>query len=217
LELQVPGFRAALLSLPLPKEQLHQEPLVLAAHGAGDTAQSQCEVWREIIGACGAILCIAGTPIGPGESNGYFFKNHLELEKEMLAAVAALRTELGEHIDDRDGVYVSYSQGGAMGSLMLPAHGELFSRLVLVEGGAWDWTLKRGQQFASTGGRRILFACGTAGCNRGARRSVQVLASSGLTVRHLDVPGGGHAYWGTVAESVAQLWPWVIEDDPRWQ
>jgi predicted esterase len=206
-----------LLSLPLPKQQLRDEPLVLAAHGAGDSAQSQCEVWREVIGACGAILCISGTPIGPGEDNGYFFRNHLELEKEVLAALAALQAQFAEHIASSSGVYVSYSQGGTMGALMLAAHGALFSRLVLVEGGAGDWTLRRGKEFVQTGGTRVLLVCGTPGCNRGAAQSVRTLTSSGLQVKHLDVPGGGHAYWGSVATAVAKDWPWVIEGDPRWQ
>jgi predicted esterase len=217
VELPVPGFRAALLSLPLPKEQLQDEPLVLAAHGAGDSAQSQCEVWREVIGTCGAILCITGTPIGPGEDNGYFFRNHIELEKEVLAAVAALQAEFAEQIATTGGTYVSYSQGGTMGALMLGGHGALFSSLVLVEGGASDWTQRRAKQFTQTGGTRVLFVCGTAGCNRAAERSTRALANSDLTVRHLDVPGGGHAYWGSVAQAVAQIWPWVVEGDPRWQ
>lgn len=217
VELAVPGFRAALLSLPVPKEELRDEPLVLAAHGAGDSAQSQCEVWREVVGACGAILCISGTPIGPGEDNGYFFRNHLELEKEVLAAVSVLQGAFADKIATSDGTYVSYSQGGTMGALMLAAHGALFSRLVLVEGGAWDWSLRRGKQFVQSGGKRVLFVCGTAGCNRGAAQSTRALADSGLQVRHLDVAGGGHAYWGAVAQAVAKDWPWVVEGDPRWQ
>jgi pimeloyl-ACP methyl ester carboxylesterase len=214
--LAVPGFRAALLSLPLPTEQLKGEPLLLAAHGAGDSAHSQCEVWREILGSCGAILCISGTPIGPGDSNGYFFRNHMDLEKEVLSAVEALRTRFGESIDVANSVYGSYSQGGTMGALMLPAHGALFSRLILVEGGAAEWTVRRGKQFAESGGSRVLFVCGTKGCNRSAAHATQTLAESGLAIRHLDVPGGGHAYWGSVAEAVAKAWPWVVEHDPRW-
>jgi hypothetical protein len=217
MELAVPGFRPSLVSLPLPKQELRGEPLVLAAHGAGDTAESQCEVWREIIGGCGALLCIRGTPIGPGDSNGYFFRNHFELEKEVLAAVSALQAEFADQIDVASSVYVSYSQGGAMGSLMLPAHGALFSRLLLVEGGAGDWTLRRAQQFAANGGRRVLFVCGTLGCGRDAARSVPVLEASGLVVQHLDVPGGGHAYWGAIANAVRNTWPWVTTGDPRWQ
>lgn len=213
----MPGFRAALLSLPLPKEQLKGEPLLLAAHGAGDSAHSQCEVWREIVGACGAILCISGTPIGPGDSNGYFFRNHLELEKEVLAAIEALRAQFAGRIELTRSVYGSYSQGGTMGALMLPAHGALFARLVLVEGGAAEWTLRRGKQFAESGGTRVMLVCGTAGCNRAAARAAPTLSDSGLTVRHLDVPGGGHAYWGSVAQAVAKIWPWVVEGDPRWQ
>jgi predicted esterase len=216
-ELTVSGFRAALLSLPLPKEQLHDEPLVLAAHGAGDSAQSQCEVWREVIGACGAILCIAGTPIGPGDRNGYFFRNHFELEKEVIAAMSALHAEFAGRIATDNGVYVSYSQGGTMGALMLPAHGGRFSRLVMVEGGAAEWTVRRGRQFAEGGGTRVMLVCGTQGCNRAATRATRALIDSGLAVRHLDVPGGGHAYWGSVAQAVANTWPWVVEGDPRWQ
>jgi len=217
VELPVAGFRPSLVSLPLPAASLKNEPLVLAAHGAGDNAQAQCEVWREIVGGCGAILCIAGTPIGPGEQNGFFFANHLELEKEVLAAMLAMRAQFKGRIASKDAVYVAYSQGATMGALMLEAHGDLFSRLVLVEGGAWNWTLSRGKQFKKNGGQRILLVCGTAGCNTGAQRSAQVLAHSGLSVRVLDVPGGGHAYWGAVAAAVAKDWPWVIEADGRWR
>ncbi|HTM43916.1 MAG TPA: hypothetical protein VL137_03120 [Polyangiaceae bacterium] len=217
VELPVPGFRPSVVSLPLPTESLKDESLILAAHGAGDSARSQCEVWREIVGSCGAILCISGTPIGPGDHNGFFFANHLELEKEVLAAVQALIAHFGERIATHDAVYAAYSQGATMGALMLHAHGDLFSRLVLVEGGSWNWTLSRGKQFRDSGGKRILLVCGTTGCNTGAQKSAQVLAKSGLSVRVLDVPGGGHAYWGAVAHAVAKDWPWVIEADDRWR
>lgn len=212
LELSVTGFLPALLDLPLPLEALQQEPLLLAAHGAGDSAEAQCEMWRQIIGPCAAILCIRGTAIGPGSSNGYFFRNHLELEKEVFAAMQALGAAHGDHIRTRDVIYVAYSQGATMGALMLPQHAATFSRLVLVEGGN-EWSRSMATSFAENGGQRVLLVCGTGNCTKSARRSQALLEAAGVWAQLLDVPGGGHAYWGTVAGAVAKNWPQISRGD----
>jgi dienelactone hydrolase len=215
LEFEVPGFRTSLLSLPT-FTPLRNEPLLLAAHGAGDNAEAQCRTWREIIGPCGMILCPRGTPIGPGESRGYYYKNHLELESEVLGSLKALAGEYGGRVDLEHVVYAAYSQGASMGALMLKNHGDIFSRLVLVEGGDAQWSLETGHDFRRTGGERILFVCGTSSCGRNAKRAVIQLSQAGLTARLIEVPGGGHAYWGPVASALEQAWPWVVQGDPRW-
>lgn len=212
LELPLAGFLPALLDLPLPLQALRQEPLLLAAHGAGDSAEAQCEIWRQIIGPCAAILCIRGTAIGPGSSNGYFFRNHLELEKEVVSALRALGAAHGAHIRTRDVIYVAYSQGATMGALMLPGHAATFSRLVLVEGGN-EWSHKAARSFAENGGQRVLLVCGTGNCASSARRSLALLGDAGLWAQLLDVPGGGHAYWGAVATAVARNWPQISGGD----
>jgi predicted esterase len=213
--LDVPGHEPAVVSVPVPRPRAF--PLLIAAHGAGDTPEWQCEVWNQIAGERAVILCPRGVAIVRGGDSGYFYRNHLELEKEVVAATRALKDALGGSVDVERAVYTGYSQGATMGALMIRAHADQFPRLVLVEGGHGEWTLRVARAFHQHGGERVLFVCGGTGCAERARKSAQLLERAGVVARSELVPRGGHTYGGAVAERLAQIFDWVTQGDERWR
>ncbi|HLV21841.1 MAG TPA: hypothetical protein VKZ49_13195 [Polyangiaceae bacterium] len=211
-QLEVPEFRAAWLVDP---GGVAPKPVLIAAHGAGDGPRFQCELWRLIVAGRGFVLCPAGVPLDR-DSGGYFFRNHHELEREVLAALAALQAELGDRVASGPVVYTGYSQGATMGALMLVGHADVFSRVALIEGGERQWNVPIARKFARAGGQRVLFACGRRSCFTGAQRSADWLEQAGIAARVEHAAGAGHTYGGAVAERVAASFDWLVEGDERW-
>jgi len=208
-ELAVPGFGAALVVVPVGNEP---RPLLVAAHGAGDSPRWQCRHWDAVARGRFVVLCPRGVALSSGDDPGYFYRDHLELEREVTAALAALRGELGARLSAERGVYSGYSQGATMGALMVVDHGADFPNLVLVEGGSGEWTLGRAQRFRKTGGQSVAIVCGTPGCAKRGARSVALLEKAGLRARVEHVEHGGHVYDGPVgARAAALLDEWVFE------
>ena len=177
----------------LPDESARPARLLVAAHGAGDAPEWQCEHWGKVSSGRFFVLCPRGTSLGGG---GYYYKTHLALESELVAALAAVRRTYGPMVRPDGGVYTGYSQGATMGALMIVDHGAEFPYLVLVEGGWGDWTLGRAKRFAATGGKSVALVCGGTGCMHRAEAAAKVLERAGLRARAELAPGGGHTYVG---------------------
>lgn len=208
VELEVPGFGAALVVLPDAGSRPAR--ILVGAHGAGDSPEWQCEHWGKVARGRYFVLCPRGTSLGGG---GYYFKTHIALEGELVAALAAVKTAYGAMVRPNDGVYTGYSQGATMGALMIVEHGATFPHLVLVEGGSGDWTLGRAKRFAATGGKSVALVCGGSACMRRAEAAAKTLASAGLRARAEHVPGGGHTYIGAVGERATELLEhWLLSE-----
>jgi predicted esterase len=200
----------------VPQAGSTPKPLLIATHGAGDTPAWQCQLWQQLIGARGFVLCPAGVPFSRSRNSGYFYRNHHLLEREVLAAVKALRTAYAGRVDTEAAVYTGYSQGATMGALMVVNHAAEFSRLVLIEGGHHEWNVTVAKKYKRGGGQRVLFACGVRYCKRGADKSAGYLDTAGVPARVEYVEGAGHIYDGPVAERVLASFEWLVEGDPRW-
>lgn len=211
--LDVPGFDAAIVSFP--SGDASHEPVLVAAHGAGDNPVWQCETWREILGDRAIILCLSGPREMP-RSDARYFPDHFALEKIAFASVEALRRALPEPSRARRVVYTGYSQGATMGALMIVTHGDTCPRLVLVEGGFDGWTLGRAEKFKRSGGERVLFACGTGHCRKRAEASAQTLVKAGVDARVVADLSGGHNYGGPIASAVKEAFAWLVESDADW-
>jgi predicted esterase len=213
--LAVGDFLPALVSWPQAKQW--PQPVLVAAHGAGDNAQAHCELWRRLLERRGVVLCLRGRALSRGsEERGYYFSDHHSLKREALAALDAL-SRSSPHLVDTDGVvYAGYSQGAQMGLLMLADQGARAPRLLLVEGGAGDWSLQRARSFARSGGRAVALVCGTPGCNRNAERSHGRLEAAGVRVTTHYAPGAGHVYWGAVEPHLIEAFAGLTKDDQRW-
>ena len=211
LALRVPNFGDAVVVLP--KEERTPGPLLVAAHGAGGEPDFDCDHWSRLTRGEWFVLCPRGKAISQGYEGSYYYPNHHELEREVVAMLAAARAEHADALLGEPGVYAGFSQGATMGALMAIDHGRDFRALVLVEGGWSEWTLRRAQRFRETGGESVALICGGAGCTARARTSAQILERAGLRVHVEHVEGAGHTFLGPVAERAA----WVFDAWPLLQ
>jgi len=220
VDLPVEGHRAAVVSVPLGA--VAPRPLVVVTHGAGGRPEPHCAFWREMLGDRGFILCPRGTLLGsfaePSEQ-GFFYRDHHALEREVSAAMAALRARFGGYLDERAPIYAGFSQGATMGALAFARRPAVFARLVLIEGGvgeADEWTISGARAFREGGGERVLFACGRPSCLLAAQRSLTYFDKAGLVGRVVHGAGAGHTYGGAVEGAVKGALPWITEGDRRW-
>ena len=213
--LPVPGHLDAVVSLP---EGSARQPVLVATHGAGGAPEHHCSAWRHQLGQRGIILCPRGAMMDKryGPDAGFYYPNHHELEKEVLAAVENFESAYGDHILAGGYIYAGYSQGATMGALMLPIHARIFPRLILIEGGFNEWDLRGARDFRQNGGLRVAFVCGNGACKRAADRSAGILRRAEVEVIAKHALGGGHTYLGKVAEEIAAVLPWLFHGDSRW-
>jgi pimeloyl-ACP methyl ester carboxylesterase len=221
VELPVEGHRAAVVSVPLGAAS--PQPLLVVTHGAGGRPEPHCAFWRALIGARGFLLCPRGALLDsfaePSEQ-GFFYRDHRALAREVNAAMAALRARFGGHLDERAPIYAGFSQGATMGALAFVQRPAVFARLVLIEGGVGEsdeWTVRGARAFREGDGDRVLFACGRPSCLVAARRSLTYLDKAGVAGRAVHGAGAGHTYGGAVEEAVKGALPWIFEGDPRWR
>lgn len=100
VDLTVPGFDAAVVSVPLTTGK--RRPLLVAAHGAWDRPEPHCRLWRRVTSAHGFVLCPRGKRTNrhvPREHAAYFYPNHFELAREALAAIEALSARYPDQLD----------------------------------------------------------------------------------------------------------------------
>ena len=209
--LDVPGFEPALLFAPAGEAP---RPLVVATHGAGGSAEWECEYWRRLTRERAFLLCLKGTPLG-SSYGGYYYRDHRALDRELIAAEQAARTA-EPRIIAGSGVYAGFSQGATMGTPILPAHAAAFPYAVLIEGFA-SWNVPESRRFIGAGGQRVLIACGSKECAVKGKTSVHWLQVAGAQARLEHAPGAGHTPAGAVMERVASALPWLLEGDPHWQ
>jgi predicted esterase len=207
--LEVPGFLPAVLLVPSGDEQ---RPLVAAAHGAGGSPEWECEYWARLTQGRAFVLCLRGTAMGHG---AFYYKNHYALRDELAAALTAARTAQ-PRIAPGGGIYAGFSQGASMGSLMIAERGADFPLLVLIEGFV-QWNLALARKHQKSGGKKVLFACGTAQCASKAEPSVVALQRSGLEARLDHASGAGHTPLGGVLELVERDLPWLVEGAKEWE
>lgn len=201
--IDVPGFQRARLVVSDP---IDDAVFVMGLHGAGGNAEWFCSFWRDTLPAPKVLACPAGKPMGEGARGAHYFPEHYWLEKEVMAVRAAAISELGQVPRPDRTVYLAYSQGATMGALMLPEHGDVFPRLLLVEGGFSEWNVAIARRFAASGGREVHLFCGTGGCRRRALRSVEWLRDGGVVASYGEGAGAGHTYGGRVADVVVTVY-----------
>lgn len=212
--LDVPGFDPAIVSFP--ENRPGATPLVVVAHGAGVVPADICHVVRLLFQDRATLLCLSGPRVAVSEEGRYFPDHHV-LERIFTASLDALSRKYPAQIDYRRAIYVGYSQGATMGALMLPAHGGQCPRLLLIEGGFADWSLTRARAFKSSGGERVLFACGTKHCAAKARDSMTTLRHAGIDAYVVSELSAGHTYGGMLARRVESELPKFLEGDERFR
>ncbi len=213
--LPVPNFGDAVVVLP---RERRPAPLLVAAHGAGGDPEFDCDHWARLTRGEWFVLCPRGASLSRRYEGSYYYPNHIELEREVVAMLSAARARHADALSDEPGVYAAFSQGATMGALMAIDHGRDFRALVLVEGGWSEWTNQRAKRFRETGGESVALICGGTGCAARARTSAAILERAGLRARVEHAEGAGHTFLGAVAERAAWVfdeWPLVMRHGGR--
>lgn len=205
--LEVPGFLPAVVFVPSGHDA---RPLVVAAHGAGGSPEWECEYWSRLLEGGSFVVCLRGTSMG--KAGGFYYRDEHALEAELIAAERAAR-ESHPRIASGAGLYAGFSQGASFGSAILARHGAAFSQLALIEG-FQRWNIPRARAFAQAGGKRVLFACGTKGCNAAAVESARWLEQSGVEARVAYVAGAGHTPMEPILGEVRRALPWLRGSAP---
>lgn len=219
LELAVPGYDPAVVVTP---SRTGPAPVAVVTHGAGGSPEPHCARYAALARGRGFVLCTRGRPLNkhlPQDQRGHFYDGHHELGREVVAALGALVETFGPRVDPDRVVYAGYSQGAAMGILYLQQGGAAAARvgsILLVEGGAGDWSIGLAAKLKREGVAKVALVCGVASCNQSARKSRVWIEKGGLDVRAAYAAGAGHTYGGAVVPLVDEAWAWLTADDERW-
>ena len=241
MAMAVSGFGEAVVSVPVGSTS--PLPVVVAVIGIGDTAESQCETWRDLVQRRAFVLCPRGVPhivqdepyvsadagetarsfeTTPAEAlsaqhvSGYFPPDLSTLDREVAAGMKALSAKYGAHVASSGHVYAGFSRGAFLGASLVAKHSDVFARAVLIEGGQTPWTAETAANYAKGGGKRIVFACGQTSCVDDAKEASAFLAKAGVETRVLLGAGEGHGYKQQVKEEVRRTFDWLVSGDPAW-
>lgn len=208
-ELAVEGYEPAVLWYQ------KSAPLWVISHGAGGHAEWHCEHFHRLLAGRATLLCPRGKQrFSHHPSAGYYYPDHWALQREVLAAIAKYESMVGP---TRPYLYAGYSQGATMGALAFANAGGIFDRLLLVEGGYADWSPMLVRQYQQSGGKAMLWICGTGACNRQARAAAQRFKGSPVETRVHLADGAGHRPDGAVGQATSQNLPFLLQMDARWQ
>lgn len=103
-----------------------------------------------------------------------------------------------------------------MGALAVAPSGDVFSELLLVEGGFADWSTALVNQFKKSGGRAVLFVCGTQHCRDLARGAVIRFKQADIDAAVTWANGAGHRPDGPVEQRTLEALPLLLKRDARW-
>ncbi len=216
-ELPVPGFGAAVVSVPLGARTMR--PVVIALHGNYDRPEWQCEVWRDITDGFPWVLCPRGVPRGdaPKSADRWTYTTAAKVTEEVRGALAALTERFPKHVDARAPVFTGFSLGAILGVHLLAASDALprVQSAVLTEGGYAGWHKARAEAFAARGGARVLFACGQSACRQASKQTAKALEKQGVQVEIASGGDIGHTYDGAVAQAIRERWAWLTGGDAR--
>jgi predicted esterase len=208
-ELEVPEYEPALVWYR------PRAPLFVITHGAGGQAEWHCRHFHRILDGRATLLCPRGKRRHARDaSQGYYYSDHFALRREVLAVVNRFEASVPT---SRPYVFAGYSQGATMGALAFAQNGEIFSQLLLVEGGYADWSSTLITQFQKTGGKAVLFVCGTQSCHDQASAAARRFAQVQIRVKVSWAHRAGHRPDGPVGETMADDLSFLLADDPRWQ
>ncbi len=203
----VPHARA-----PGSKRQ-HQQtwPLLVSTHGAGGGPVWHCDFWSRVVTDRAFVLCLQGKAMGTYE-DAYYYPDHHQQRSMLARALDALDQRHAARLQPAGNTFVGYSQGATMGSLMIHDFGQRFTRLLLIEGGFQYWSVRAAQRFAAAGGQRVLFVCGTSGCQNSAKQAARWLLRADVQARVEYARGAGHTPAGSVGDLAQQGLPWLLEE-----
>ncbi|HEY6562253.1 MAG TPA: hypothetical protein VI072_33525 [Polyangiaceae bacterium] len=214
IELAVPGFNSAVVSVPLGART--PRPLVIALHGHADRGDWQCGTWTGITGAHPFVLCPQGRKLPGAGIERYSYAGPTETERELRAALKALKSRFGAHVASGSVILAGYSLGASHAARIARQEPSYFSRVVLIEGAYDQWSAADAAIFAKGGGQKLMVVCARTACKQGAERAV-LFTKRARADAELVFPGQlGHLFDGRVARAIKARLPWLVEGAEHW-
>jgi predicted esterase len=208
--LAVPGFRDAVVSVPLGATSTRV--VALALHGNFDRPEWQCEVWRRITRGEVFVLCPRGTPRSdvPKELDRWEWGSLAKTKSEILAALAALRARYPDYATSGPVVFTGFSLGAILGARLVQDPELNVGAAVFIEGGYQGWTVAKAKSLKPHLGR-VLFACGQTDCKNAYRYQLEHLFErAGVPSSLVADVKAGHTYDDPVAALVQSEWLAVL-------
>jgi pimeloyl-ACP methyl ester carboxylesterase len=165
------------------------------------------------------VVCPRGIPhpgFPPSEPR-YTWSDVAATERELRAALKALKARFGDHVASGSVVLTGFSLGASHAARLLREEPAFFSRVVLVEGGARDFSATLGAVFAKNGGKKVLFVCTQPGCKLGAQTAVRLVERGGAESELVDAGNLGHVLDGRAAAVIKPRFEALVAGDPRWK
>jgi|ERR1019366_9648921 predicted esterase len=215
--LTVPGFPDAVVALPNGAST--PRPVLIVIHGSGDRPDWNCDAWRHITSDHGFVLCPRGDYVplqsGPGDDRRYTHRGGAYLRRHVDAALSALATRFAGYVDIDRPVLAGFSLGASEVTGLAVSDPARFPRVADLEGGHGAWSPANVRTFASAGGQRVLFGCGSSWCSPAATSAAARLEKGGVEARivHANV---GHSTDRPLQEAIMVELPWFLAGDARW-
>ncbi len=216
--LDVEGFEPAAIAIPVGATT--PAPIVVATHGNFDRPEWQCEIWSGVFRKKAFVLCPRGRMAGgsTADDKRYTYPDHVSLEREIDAGLAALRaSSFAPWLAPDPPLYASFSLGSIMGVGLAQRRAKDFPNLVLVEGGLDRITDNLLRAFVRDGGKRMMLVCAQGGCSGPAQLLADRLTFHGGLGMMVSAGNVGHRYDGPVADAVAAALPAFLDGDPTWK
>jgi dienelactone hydrolase len=210
VRLAVPGFRDAVVSLPLGASSARV--VVLALHGNFDRPEWQCEVWRRITRGEVFVLCPRGIPRTdvPKQLDRWEWGSLAKTKSELVAALAALGTRYPDYVQSGPVVFTGFSLGAILGARLIQDPELDVGAAVLIEGGYQGWSVAKAKSLKPRL-RRLLFACGQTECRNVYRYQLsQVFERAGIPSSLVADTKAGHTYDDPLAALVQAEWPALL-------
>jgi dienelactone hydrolase len=224
--LAIRGYPDAVVAPPAGAMSPH--PVVVVVHGMGGTPDANCRAWRGIVGAAAFVLCPRGT-YDPGRSTRadprYTHPGGAPLRAHLDASLAALAERYAGYVDVDRPIVAGFSLGATEVALLALSAPERYSRIAILEGGVDVWSMDTARAFATQGGRRVLFGCGSAWCAPSATAAAERIERADRGGRegrgygveaHVAFADVGHTTGPLLQEALRRELAWLRDGDPRW-
>jgi len=210
VDLEVPGFQAARVALPLGARA--PRPLAVALHGEADRPEWACGSYRSAVGSRAFVLCPAGVPL----SDGRFGLGPSErTTAELRAALPALKTRFGKHLARGAIVLAALGPSAETAFELALKEPSFFAHLVLVDAPLVRLDAAFAARFGAAGGRSVLVVCGEGACDETAEQRVRALLPAGVNAKLARHAGRGLD--ATATATIAKEWSWLVANDPRFR
>ncbi|MFO8070723.1 MAG: hypothetical protein R6V85_02505 [Polyangia bacterium] len=171
-------------------------PVTVVLHGNYDRPEWECDLWKNVAGFHGWVLCPRGVPTPWAEPSldRWTYKGRAAVAREIEAALSALEERYPGRVSRDEMVLAGFSLGAILAPALAVDEPGRYDVLFLVEGGTkkldrrWILSLKK------AGVRGVGLAMSGAGRRNIARGAARRLDRLGLGAAFVDMSGAGHAY-----------------------